>query len=222
MGPKDHRGGSNNVTDPLVATRPIRSALVPPTARARIGHRDRYSISHLRFIIWTATLVLLTSLLSSAGVAEELSKKQMQGLDEQVQEIKSDVLRIASELSLLEEKLLYPSNTQVTVFVSLAEGVTFRLDSVQIQISGEVVAHHIYSFKELEALGKGGVQRIYTGNVPTGEHQLEVSIGGKLPNGEDFSGSKSFGFRKNVEPKLVELMLAGSGSGGASIRLVGE
>jgi hypothetical protein len=146
----------------------------------------------------------------------------MQGLDEQVQEIKSDVLRIASELSLLEEKLLYPSNTQVAVFVSLAEGETFRLDSVQIQIDGEVVAHHIYTFKELEALGKGGVQRIYTGNVPTGEHQLEVSIDGKLPSGEDFRGSESFGFRKEVEPKLVDLTLAGPGLGGSSIRLGGQ
>jgi hypothetical protein len=146
----------------------------------------------------------------------------MQSLDTQVQEIKSDVLSIAAELGRLEEKLLYPSNTQVAVFVSLAEGETFRLDSVQIQIDGEVVAHHIYTFKELEALGKGGVQRIYTGNVPTGEHQLEVSIDGKLPSGEDFRGSESFGFRKEVEPKLVDLTLAGPGLGGSSIRLGGQ
>ncbi|MBW2294697.1 MAG: hypothetical protein JRG94_20655, partial [Deltaproteobacteria bacterium] len=48
----------------------------------------------------------------------------MQSLDEQVQEIKSDVLGIAAELNRLEEKLLYPSNTQVAVFVSLDEGET--------------------------------------------------------------------------------------------------
>ncbi|HEY5658569.1 MAG TPA: hypothetical protein VIY27_12345, partial [Myxococcota bacterium] len=72
----------------------------------------------------------------------------MQGLDQQVQEIKSDVLGIAAELSLLEEKLLYPSNTQVAVFVSLAEGEPLNLDWVRVEIDGQPVAHHIYAFKE--------------------------------------------------------------------------
>jgi hypothetical protein len=149
------------------------------------------------------------------------SKQQMRSLDEQVQEIKSDVLGISAELSRLEEKLLYPSNTQVALFVSLPEGDGSRLDSVQIQIDGEPVAHHIYSFKELEALQKGGVQRIYTGNVPTGDHQLEVKVDGKLPSGSEFSGTQSFSFTKEVEPKLIALELAGQASGAASIQLGG-
>jgi hypothetical protein len=189
-------------------------------ARSRRPHRHWTSLR--RPIFWAAFLALLGIIHCPPVGADELSRKQMQGLDEQVQEIKSDVLRIASELNLLEEKLLYPSNTQVAVFVSLAEGETFRLDSVQIQIDGEVVAHHIYSLKELEALEKGGVQRIYTGNVPTGEHRLDVSIGGRLPSGKDVSGTESFGFRKEVEPKLVELTLAGPGLGGSGIRLRGQ
>jgi len=135
----------------------------------------------------------------------------MRSLDEQVQEIKSDVLSIAAELSNLEERLLYPSNTQVAVFVSLEEGEALRLDSVQIEIDGELVAHHIYSFKELEALQKGGVQRIYTGNIPTGEHQLQVSMTGKLPGGRDFDGTERFSFSKDVEPKLVGITLSGTG-----------
>ena len=46
----------------------------------------------------------------SASSAEEVSKEQIKGLDEQVQEIKKDVLGISAELTQLEEKLLYPSN----------------------------------------------------------------------------------------------------------------
>jgi hypothetical protein len=187
--------------------------------RARTRRQDRRAISFYRPIIWTVVLALLSWSGGSPGVAQATSKEQMQGLDQQVQEIKSDVLSIAAELSGLEEKLLYPSNTQVALFVSLAEGETFRLDSVQIQIDGELAAHHIYSFKELEALQKGGVQRIYTGNIPTGEHQLEVTVAGKLPGGSDFSGTESFGFSKDVEPKLVGITLAGQDSGSASIRL---
>jgi hypothetical protein len=128
-------------------------------------------------------------------------------------------LSIAAELSRLEEKLLYPSDTQVAVFVSLAEGEKSRLDSVRIQIDGELVAHHIYSFKELEALKKGGVQRIYTGNLPTGEHRLEVSVSGKLPSGRDFSGTQTFSIEKEVGPKLVALELDANEFGNTSIEI---
>lgn len=162
---------------------------------------------------------LLSGINSAPAEAEPVSKEQMQSLDEQVQEIKSDVLSIAAELNGLEEKLLYPSNTQVAIFVSLAEGGNFRLDSVQLQIDGERVAHYIYSFKELEALQKGGVQRIYTGNIPTGEHQLEVSVAGKLSDGDDVGATERFSFRKDVEPKLVAITLAGQDSGEARIQL---
>jgi len=170
-------------------------------------------------MLWALVPALVCALGGSAGLARANSKEQMQGLDEQVQEIKSDVLGIAAELDRLEEKLLYPSNTQVAVFVSLAEGEKFRLDSVQIQIDGAPVAHHIYSFKELEALQKGGVQRIYTGNIPTGDHQLQVSIAGKRAGGSDLLGTESFGFRKDVEPKLVGITLSASTLGAASIQL---
>ena len=147
-------------------------------------------------------------LLSAAAYGQEISKEQIKGLDEQVQEIKSDVLGIAEELNQLEEKLLYPSNTQVAVFVSLASGETFRLDSVKIQLDGEPVAHHLYTFKELEALRKGGVQRIYTGNVRSGGHDLQVLVLGKTEGGTDFEKAGRFKVDKDVGPKIVEISLA--------------
>jgi len=138
---------------------------------------------------------------------------QMRGLDEQVQEVKSDVLSISQELSRLEEKLLYPSGTQVAIFVALAKGDQMRLDAVRLQIDGQLVTHYIYSFKELEALRKGGVQRIYVGNVATGDHKLDVLVDGKLEDGADFNRTEHFTFRKEVKPKLVELTLGGPSSG---------
>lgn len=152
---------------------------------------------------------------------EEISsdQQQMRGLDEQIQEIKSDSLRMAAELSQLEEKLLYPSGTQVAIFIELAKGDTLRLDAVRLQIDGQLVAHYIYSAKELQALRKGGVQRIYVGNVTTGEHRLEVLVDGKLEGGADFSRTEQFTFRKEVKPKLVGLTLAGPRSGNTPITL---
>jgi len=146
-------------------------------------------------------------------------QRQMRGLDEQIQEIKSDALRMSAELSQLEEKLLYPSGTQVAIFVELAKGDTLRLDAVRLQIDGQLVAHYIYSAKELQALRKGGVQRIYVGNVATGDHKLEVLVDGKLEGGVDFSRTGQFTFRKEVKPKLVGLTLAGPRSGNTPIAL---
>ena len=159
---------------------------------------------------WLVTFAALAVLASANAGAEASYREQMKGLDEQVQEVKSDVLSIAAELARLEERLLYPSNTHLAVFVALADRDTLRLDAVQIQIDGQLVAHSIYSFKELEALQKGGVQRIYTGNVPTGEHQIEVTIAGKLDTGKDYSRTERFAFSKGVEPKLIGVTLGSS------------
>ena len=199
------------------SVRDSQSNVAKNARRQRRGYRV---ISSRQFHHRIVCVVLALCLLSGLAVsAEEVSNAQMRSLDEQVQEVKSDVLRIAAELSRLEEKLLYPSDTQVAVFISLAEDEKSWLDSIQIQIDGELVAHHIYSFKELEALKKGGVQRIYTGNFATGEHRLEVSVSGKLPGGKDFSATETFRIKKEVEPKLVGIELAANESGHASIQI---
>jgi hypothetical protein len=155
-------------------------------------------------------LILGISLLvmGTTSHGEEISKEQVKGLDEQVQEIKGDALSISAELAKLEEKLLYPSNPEISIFMSLKSGETFRLDSVDIQVDGKTVTHHLYTFKELEALRKGGVQRIYTGNVRTGDHDLQVQVSGKTSGGSDFQKSEHFKVSKDVAPKIVELSLA--------------
>ncbi len=178
---------------------------------------------------WRARVVVISVALLMAtghGFAQDAppdrrqdEQQQMRGLDEQIQEIKSDVLAISAELAQLEETLLYPSGTQVAVFVALAEGEPMRLDAVRLRIDDQLVAHYIYSAKELEALRKGGVQRLYVGNVATGEHRLEVLVDGKLASGDDYSATEQFTVRKDVEPKLVGLTIAGPGSGDASIAL---
>jgi hypothetical protein len=168
--------------------------------------------------VWIALISLLICPIGAWSAAQDLSRQEMRSLDEQVQEMKSDVLSIAAELGLLEERLLFPSGTQVALFVALDGGDSFRLDAVQIEINGQLAAHHIYSYKELEALQKGGVQRIYTGNVPVGQHQLAVSIIGKQ-GGRDVTRTENFTFSKDVDPKLLGITLAGLDHGQGAIRL---
>ena len=171
----------------------------------------------------TVLLALLTCVSCLSGWAAEPSSKtassaEMRSLDEQVQEIKSDVLSIAAELNQLEERLIYPSNTQLAIFVAFDEGETFRLDAVQIQINGELAAHHIYSFKELEALTEGGVQRIYMGNLSTGSHEMDVSVIGKQGD-KAYTAAQSFTFDKGIDPSLLGITLAVPDSGKAAIQL---
>jgi hypothetical protein len=168
------------------------------------------------------TIILAISMLvmvNIAAYAEEVSKEQIKGLDEQIQEIKTDVLGIAAELNQLEEKLLYPSSTQIAVFLSLAGDEKFGLDAVDIELGGKPVAHYLYTFNELEALRKGGVQLIYTGNIKTGEHDMQVTLIGKSEGGTDFHTTDNFKVVKDVGPKMVEIALAGPGSSEEPISL---
>lgn len=169
--------------------------------------------------LFRGAILLLLAVSPPFVAAQELSGDNMRSLDGQVQEIKSDVLSIASELNTLEERLLFPSNTQVSLFVALAENEDFRLDAVQIKINGELATHHIYSFKELDALKHGGLQKIYTGNLTTGDHELSVTMIGKFRDGRDFNESGSFVLNKGVKPKAMGITLAAPAFGTDGIRV---
>jgi hypothetical protein len=153
--------------------------------------------------------LLLWVTMGLAG-AEEVTKEQLKGLDEQVQDIKKDVLAISAELNLLEEKLLYPSNTHIAFFVSVAEDSEFQPDAIKITLDNKDVANYIYSFKEVQALQKGGVQRVFTGNVRTGEHNLQVNIIGKQ-GGSKKTENATHAVNKGIGPQFVEIRLSGSG-----------
>ena len=161
---------------------------------------------------------LIILLLPLSGWSAGMSREQIKGLDEQVQEIKKDVLAISAELQLLEEKLLYPSTSQVSLFISLSKDDSYSPDAVQINVDGKKVAHHIYSFKEVDALHRGGVQRIYTGNIRGGNHKLDINVIGKK-NGSKTKRKATYTLNKGVGPKIVEISL---GSGDSTIKIVDQ
>jgi len=163
----------------------------------------------LRFSPARIFSLMFMALCTFSAVAEDVSRDQIKGIDEQVQDVKKDVLSLTSELSRLEEKLLFPSNSQVSLFVSMNKDDDFRLDSIQLKLDEKIVAQHLYTFRELEALQQGGVQRLYTGNIKTGEHALVVSYIGKAPAGGDYKRSASYTVVKEVGPKFVEIKVAG-------------
>ena len=161
--------------------------------------------------------LLLISSVTFSLQAAEVSQEQIKGLDEQVQDIKKDVLELTAELSQLEEKLLFPSNTQVSLFVSIKGDEDFILDSMQIKMDNKVVMQHLYSYKEIEALRAGGVQRIYTGNIKTGDHQLVASFLGRAKSGNEYQRSGNFTVTKAVGPKFVEIQITGGSASDQTI-----
>lgn len=139
------------------------------------------------------------------------ARGELQGIDDQVQTLKKEVIEINNELSLLEEKLLFPSTTQISVFVSLEAEPDFRLDSLELKVDGQVVAQYIYTFRELDALRKGGVQRLHTGNLPTGNHRIAAVIRGKTAGGDPFEQAGDTAVNKDVDPRFVEMRIIAAG-----------
>ena len=111
------------------------------------------------------------------------------------------------DLFVLEEELLFPATTQVAIFLSMDVGKLFQLDSVQLKIDDKIVANYLYTERELAALGRGGVQRIYTGNLRVGKHELVAFFVGKGPHDRDYRRGTTVTFDKDTGPKFVELKI---------------
>jgi hypothetical protein len=142
-----------------------------------------------------------TAAQSSAGPAT---------LDEQVQDLKKLAVDLNRDLFLLEEELLFPANTQVAVFVSMDVGEFFSLDSVEIKLDDEDVASYLYTEREVDALYRGGVQRVYVGNLRAGEHELVATFTGGGPHDRAYRRGASVSFEKGIGPKYIELTISDS------------
>jgi hypothetical protein len=132
------------------------------------------------------------------------------GLDTRIQDVKGDVIRLNRDLLVLEEELLFPANTQVALFVSMDVGKLFALDSVQIKLDDKVVASYLYTPLEVQALHRGGVQRVYVGNLKAGEHELVAFFTGQGPHVRDYKRGATVRFEKGTDPKYIELRIQDS------------
>ena len=157
----------------------------------------------------TACLFLFSSS-SAMAVDAGNSTKQTRTLDAKVQALKKEVKSLNRDLFILEEELLFPSSTQLAVFVSVDVGNFFRLDSVQLKIDDKIVSNHLYTKRELGALERGGVQRLYIGNVKSGEHELIAIFIGPGPNNREYRRGTTLKFNKSSAAKFIELKIVDS------------
>ena len=132
------------------------------------------------------------------------------GLDDRIQDVKGDVIKLNRDLLVLEEELLFPANTQVALFVSMDVGKLFSLDSVQIKLDDKLVTNYLYTPLEVDALHRGGVQRVYLGNLKAGKHQIVAFFTGQGPHERDYKRGTTIKFDKGVDPKYIELQIKDS------------
>jgi hypothetical protein len=149
--------------------------------------------------------VLITFFISGIALAED--ERGSSKLSKDIQNIKKEIIKLNRDLFILEEDLLFPANTQFSVFLSMDIGEYFSLDSVQIKVDDKVVANHLYTEKEVEALKRGGVQRLYLGNLASGEHELVAFFVGQGPNQRDYRRGSTLKVSKTPDPAFVEFRI---------------
>jgi hypothetical protein len=154
--------------------------------------------------------IAVSGFLSVHTYAQEASDDE--ALDTSIEALKKEVLSLNRDLFILEEDLLFPANTQFSIFLSLNAGQLFSLDSVQLKIDDKNVTNHLYTERELLALKRGGVQRLHIGNLASGEHEIIAIFTGIGPSGRDYRRGKTIIINKTSEPQFVEFLVEGNES----------
>ena len=158
-------------------------------------------------ILLSITLIPTTLFAQDETAQASVGLDNDQSLDQALQALKTDVLALNCDLFILEEELLFPTNTQVAVFLSLDVGEFFKLDAVTLTIDNKEVSSHLYTDRQLDALVRGGVQRVYLGNIKSGEHEVVAVFTGRGPNNRDFRRAASLSFNKTSSAKKLELIV---------------
>lgn len=127
-----------------------------------------------------------------------------------LEDLKKSLLKLKRDLVILEEDLLFPASSQVAVYLSMDVGDLFALDAVTLKLNGKEVHHHLYTEKQVDALYRGGVQKLFVGNVKQGKNRVTAFFTGRGPNGRDYRRAATIDFEKSFEPTFVELAIADS------------
>lgn len=154
-----------------------------------------------------SVLLLLIPLLSVFLYTNVQAQTDTSELQNEIQQLKKQVLKLNRNLFILEEDLLFPSNTQLSVFLSMDSAQLFTLDAVQLKIDNKIVANHLYTEREHSALKRGGVQRLYLANLSSGTHEIIATFTGKGPNNRDYRRAQTITFEKESDAQFIELKI---------------
>ncbi|MBU2877243.1 hypothetical protein KO530_06165 [Aliiglaciecola lipolytica] len=156
----------------------------------------------------TLRTFMLTTLLFSIvfqSNAQQSDVTEQQTVAKQLQQLRKEVIALNRDLFVLEEDLLFPSSTQLVVYLSVDVGTYFKLDAVELKIDDKVVTEYLYTDRQVDALYRGGAQRLHIGNLAQGKHQISAFFIGLGPQGREFKRATSLTFTKDSDAKALEL-----------------
>ena len=156
--------------------------------------------------LWGLTLPIFfpASGLTQDGLSPE---QELEALDPQIQNLKEEVLELNTLLFQLKEDLLFPEDSSMVVFLSIEGGHYFDLDSVKVTLDNTLVTTYLYTDRERSALKKGGIQRLYTGNIKSGDHQLVAVFTGTGPQELDYKRAETIPFQKENQATFIKLIV---------------
>ncbi len=155
-------------------------------------------------LIKTLVIAVFIMCATSAIAAEDMVSSA------ELAQLEQEVMQLNAELQILEEDLLYPPSSRVAVYLAMDIGELFTLDAVTVKLNGEDVTHHLYTARELDALYRGGVQKLYIGNAKQGENRLTAFFTGIGPHERAYKRATSLTFEQSFEPVYVELKVTDS------------
>lgn len=148
---------------------------------------------------------------------EKVANTSKQALEEvrkislDIQKLKLNVIDLNKDLRLMEEKLLFPSSTKYSVFLSLSTGQFFQLEGIKFKLDGKFVATHVYSDKQRQALSRGGVHRLFITNLSEGKHTATAFFTGIGSNGRPYKRAASLDFTKGEGSEYLQIGVSDDG-----------
>lgn len=164
-------------------------------------------MKNLNTLIRFTLSIVISVALFNPNLSFAAKDSAARSLDDKVQSLKKEVMKLNRNLFILEEELLFPGGTQIAIFLASDVGNFFHLDSVQIKIDDKIVTNYLYTKQETEALSRGGIQRLYTGNVTKGKHELVAIFRGPGPNGRLYKRAQTYVFEKGSSTKYLKLKI---------------
>ncbi len=162
----------------------------------------------VRWLAFASMILVAGGSLFAGRAGADDPAQATRAVDQDVQDLKKQLIDLNRDLFKLEEEILYPSSTQVAVFLSLNVGTFFELDSVTLKLDDKEVTNYLYTEREVKALYRGGVQKLYLGNLKTGKHELVAFFSGKGPHSVDYRRGATLTFDKAIGTKYVELRIS--------------
>lgn len=155
-------------------------------------------------------MIIMTASSATSAYGDAASEKKTNDLNVQIEAIKNEAIELIIKLQRMEERLLYPAHTQVSIFLSMAKGNVATPQAISIKIDNQNITHHIYSKKEIQALRSGGIQRLYTGNTKMGERKLSVILNEIFPDDNEHKSEVKYSFNKSEKVKFIEIIIGNS------------